>query len=930
MTEQTSRASAPEASRTVVESALRQALAHAAARRQRLGPAVGDQRLLLLRAAPQWRGPATVTTDPGDGPVTADVRGCGTVLAVLDAVSEPRPEQNYLVVLTACDGRELGNSVLAGALGGEVRPVHRWDLVADAFGARRLDPRLAGRPYRWLAEALLDAQPSGGWRQITGTVLQFDTALSRLAAVRLGHGGEDERLDAAALLDWSRDESRLARFLALRQDERDGLAGWLEESAGPVADIVFRLLRAGQATDAIPFGLAAAELYGTGAGRRQALLTARVRAEERFLGRQAPREPSLRTFGEAAESLTLRWSENGHADDARAMCDRAEQILGELGVGDLPADSKILDAGLDARITALADQIATALPAPRPADLAAAETALDRLHEHRRWPARAAEAEAGVAALRLARWLATADTAPASAGTATPSGAAPATVAEGAFRQVRCWAWVDRALAVIRTADTTRTPRARSAYAALYAAVREQRAALDRTFAQRLAVWSPVAGPTGDLLLAENLLERIARPLADRRSPLIIVLDGMTAAVACELAEEITASRIWTETGRHAEGREGAIAVLPSATTYSRTTLLCGRLLAGSQPQERAGFAAFWHGHKAALFHKAGLAAGPGAKLHEDVHAAISESGAVVGVVLNTIDDALRDGREGSAPEWQLDDIAYLPELLAAAAGAGRPVILTSDHGHVLDHGEGIHPAESKSARYRQGEPGDGEVLVTGPRVLSADGRAVLPWDERIRYQPRRAGYHGGASLAEMIIPVLAFVPAASACPKGWTRYDNPALHEPAWWNAGATGPAGQAPTAGQPGKTRKTAKRPPTQEDALFGADEIRAGEVRATLGARVVASERFATQRAFVRKAPADKEVTAIIDGFAAAGGKLPVSNVAGLAGQPPFRMAGYLAQLGRLLNVDGYPVIGDTDSGRTIELNTALLTEQFLGLR
>ena len=296
-----------------------------------------------------------------------------------------------------------------------------------------------------------------------------------------------------------------------------------------------------------------------------------------------------------------------------------------------------------------------------------------------------------------------------------------------------------------------------------------------------------MAGPTDDLLLAENLLERVARPLADRRAPLIIVLDGMSAAVGCELAEEITTSRIWTETGRHADGREGALAVLPSATTFSRTSLLCGQLQAGSQPQERAGFAAFWRGRKSALFHKADLAAGPGAVLNEDVQAAISDHGTVVGVVLNTIDDALRDGREGGTPAWRLDDITYLRELLSAAAGAGRPVILTSDHGHILDQGEGIHPVQSDSARYRQGQPGDGEVLVSGPRVLSPGGTVVLPWDERIRYAPRKAGYHGGASLAEMIIPVLAFVPAASPCPKGWTLYDNPVLHEPAWWNAGTS-----------------------------------------------------------------------------------------------------------------------------------------------
>ncbi len=929
MTAQAVKTSVPEASKTVVESALKQALTQAAARQEKYGLAEGDQRLLLLRAAPQWHGPATVTVDAGSGPVTADVRACRTVLAVLDAISEPRAVATYLVVLTSCDDRELGNSVLASALGGEVRPVHRWDLVADSFGARRLDPRLTGREYRWLAEALLDAQPTGGWRRTTSNVLQFDAALSRLASVRLGHGGE-ERIDAAALLDWSRDETRLARFLSLRQDEQDGLAGWLEDQAGPVAEIVFRLLRAGQVLDAIPFGLAAAELWGSAEGGRQAVAEARIRAEERFLGGQPPGEATLRAFGEAAESLTLRWSDNGHAEDAQAVCDRAEQILRELGVADLPGDSKVLDAGLDARITALADQIAIALPAPRTADLAAAEAGLGRLREHRRFGARTAEVEAAVAALRLARWLATADE-------------APATVAEGALRQVRCWAWVDRALAAIKTTDSTRTPRVRTAYTALYEAVREERAVLDRAFAQRLASWSPVAGPTDDLLLAENLLERIARPLADRRAPLIIVLDGMSAAVACEVAEEITASRIWTETGRHADGREGALAVLPSATRFSRTSLLCGQLHTGTQQQEQAGFAAFWRGRKSALFHKAGLPAGPGAVLNEDVQAAISDPTTVVGVVLNTIDDALRDGREGSAPAWRLDDITYLRELLSAAAGAGRPVILTSDHGHILDQGEGIHPIQSDSARYRQGQPGDGEIVASGPRVLSAGGTVVLPWDERIRYAPRKAGYHGGASLAEVIIPVLAFLPAASSCPKGWTLYDNPVLHEPAWWNAGTSsgqpdvtgkGRSSQVPPAD---RTTRTAKRPPVQEDALFSTSEVAASgtsaaaaDAQVTLGARVVASERFAAQRAFVRKAPADTAVAAIIDGLCTAGGKLPVASVAGLAGQAPFRMAGYLAQLGRLLNVDGYPVISDADSGRTVELNAALLTEQFLGPR
>jgi hypothetical protein len=58
------------------------------------------------------------------------------------------------------------------------------------------------------------------------------------------------------------------------------------------------------------------------------------------------------------------------------------------------------------------------------------------------------------------------------------------------------------------------------------------------------------------------------------------------------------------------------------------------------------------------------------------------------------------------------------------------------------------------------------------------------------------------------------------------------------------------------------------------------------------------------------------------------MPVASLARHAGQAAFRMGGYLAQLGRLLNVDGYPVIGVADEGRTAELNLALLREQFLG--
>ena len=109
---------------------------------------------------------------------------------------------------------------------------------------------------------------------------------------------------------------------------------------------------------------------------------------------------------------------------------------------------------------------------------------------------------------------------------------------------------------------------------------------------------------------------------------------------------------------------------------------------------------------------------------------AIRDPATVVGVVLNTIDDALDRGREGDAPHWHLDGLAYLRDLLDEAWRSGRPVILTADHGHVLDRGAPIRSESADSARYRTGTPGEGELTIKGPRVLAGGGEIVAAWEK--------------------------------------------------------------------------------------------------------------------------------------------------------------------------------------------------------
>ena len=136
-----------------------------------------------------------------------------------------------------------------------------------------------------------------------------------------------------------------------------------------------------------------------------------------------------------------------------------------------------------------------------------------------------------------------------------------------------------------------------------------------------------------------------------------------------------------------------------------------------------------------------------------------------------------------AAPAWGTDAVKHLAPLLDRARHAGRIVVLTADHGHVVERRQGTQRAYAgiSSGRSRAAtEPaGDGEVLVTGPRVLLHDGRAVLAVDEHLRYGPLKAGYHGGAAPAEAVVPVAVLVPGV--VPEHVSLHLAPP-QEPAWW----------------------------------------------------------------------------------------------------------------------------------------------------
>jgi len=925
-------------------------------RRHKVG--AGDELVLLVNAAPVWpHDPILKINDK----LQVRVVPCVSTLAIWEQLAEPH--ELPTVLLAALPEEELGIGILSRVHDRRVIDMDPWSLIADAFGAQQLDPRLKELP--WAGRALHEAAPSTGWPRLPGTVLQRDTALrhltvQRLHLARLGASAED--IDPTTLLRWSTQPFAPSALDELPEAERDGLLGWLADEFGPTARIIAALHQVGHLTDALPLGLVCETLW---AADDRDSLRAQGRVDQYLGGDQIDTDSIISFAAEANRTMRgLLTVGDGigtadHRQLGHAMLDRAEELLIGFAATGAARHSDVLRSGFVHRLDGVAAALRGAVKADSvvPGALAAASAAVTHLAEHQlaaHYPHRVERAEM---ALRLASWL-------------TTPVEPPLGVAEAIANQIAQWSWVDLALEHVWIGEDAHAPLARI-YRVLHDLAQQRRRDLDQTFAGHLAAWTRSGGKAGDLLTVETVLPRVVAPVVREkehsRPVLVVVVDGMTAAIAADLADQLTRQG-WLEydplaarPGRKTDPRRrGVVAALPTVTSVSRASLFAGALCQGGQSEERGAFERnpLWQGRPAVLFHKGTVQGEAGEVLNDTLVQALNDPRTVVGVVVNTVDDALRHGRESADAGWRIDNLGALRALLDYARYQGRAVIITSDHGHVLDRDSAVRPvAEPASARHRTdpAPAGDGEIELTGPRVVADDGRIISLWDPHLRYLNRQAGYHGGASLAEVTIPLLALLPLGAAAPPGW-RLLGP--QQPHWWTTmveqdddasamvrrtlnsvistgsslridtkrrrnGTSGSktAGGRPKASSPATDAgETLFALPTDTDAAATEEEP------GTLVETLLASEMFAAQQALTPRKLATSKITGALTALVDANGVLPVALVAERAGEQPTRAAGFVTTLQRIFNVDNFPVLSLIDDGRTVRLDLALLREQF----
>lgn len=879
--------------------------------------------VLGIRARPAWSGP----TEQKLGDLTVTITPCVSALAVREALLA-RGDEGWLVVLTDRSEADLGTGITSHFHQGTLRNPDPWEAVRDQFGATRLDRCLVTHPQaREIAQGILAARGDVEWPQARGGFLTMDHLCSVVAVRQLGFPEIDGVVTAEDVISWAADTGRATLLDDLTRLAGEALVAqvisWMAAQCGSSGPLVERLLVRGRVDDLAPLGLAGRAVLGCERGTEPWVLL-RVQQLDNLPDVTAGQLTALVHPAEDVTRTLIGRRDDPAARQTGRILARADALVAEMRAGAGVDGSDLLRAGLTSRLAAVGDLLKQATasgPGRAKASgvdaqlvdgsvMPAVEDAFDRVRHHALADhpdeLRVTRAFAGV---RLVRWLALDVTAPTSG------------FLDMMRRHRDVDAWVDRAYAdAWRGVDDESLAQGLKG---VIEATKLRRDSHDLVFAESLRS-APSVARAADVIAIEDVLGDVVVPIAnDGRSVLLIVADGMSAAIGTEIVDDIEGRYdTWLECVPEKVGRRGVVvAALPSLTEVSRCSLLSGRLSRGSQEAERTGFAAYLKAHRlsGALFHKLSLEqSGGGALLSPEVGAAVDDLDGVqvVACVLNTIDDAL--DRSDPGIDWTADAVTHLRPLLDRARRAGRTVVLTSDHGHVIERREGrtLTVAEASSNRSHAAAGatiGPGEVRVTGPRVLLHDGDAVLAVDESLRYGPLKAGYHGGAAPAEVVVPLHVLAPYEP--PRGWQIA---APQMPAWWNQASAillpAPAAVVPTF------------PKGEHPSLF--DEPVTAPDKSDLVAKVLASPVYADQRKRGNRVPlSDDQVANLLRVLAAASdNRLDPDSVASALGVGRVQLNGALPMVQRLLNVEQYPVLERDADGTTVVLNMSLLKEQF----
>ncbi len=671
----------------------------------------------------------------------------------------------------------------------------------------------------------------------------------------------------------------------------------------------------------------------------------------------------IRELGQAAGGA-LRWIERT-SGDALAVAHRlagAEARLDPI-VRPCVGASPRLPVAWGARLATLGTALKEAAARPCSVTVDAARETLFRLEQHERFklPEARTTVERAWMALRLAGWLATRN---------DRGATAPETSWAQVGRLARWYAeeggYVDRARRQARGEATGAFGEGVQAVVGAADAVREE---LDRAFAAALPEWLRAGRPSHDVLPIDQAADRfVAGFLKERgedehgdRRLLVVLLDGMAWGQAVEILESLNEMGspwglvAWTSKKGVRVGaglHPPILAALPTMTETSRSAFFAGALMEPGRSHRTGDDPARWAKHRtvkpfldphdATPVKLRGEASTADGAADGDVLARIrdgSPGGRLVTVVLNAIDSSLKADAQ-QRTRWSVDTVKALRALLEAAQEAGRFVLLASDHGHVPADRLRTETAPTAPEGGRRWRPllDDGEVapyeiaLPAGPGVWTPKGAkgVVLLADDAHRYGASIAsGEHGGATLAEVVAPLVLLAPVITHPAPSARELAVSGPPVPRFWLGLVEGPAVEPVSAARPPPPKRRHSPPQLSLPTLgrpVPPEPTPAPQPPPRREPRLRPLAESALFQAATKARP-DVDAGRLLEALEltlARDGRAPVGLLAEALRQPAFRMRSFASRATEIMNVDGYPVL--RLDGDTLHLDVQLLEQVF----
>jgi hypothetical protein len=669
-----------------------------------------------------------------------------------------------------------------------------------------------------------------------------------------------------------------------------------------------------------------------------------------------------------AVGRALRWVDERQPGLARTVLASAEAKVTASDVRSLLAASKRLPVAWELRLAALGAALEDGAAQPSPKAFERAVAARAQLETHAFFFDAKQEAVTRRAerAVQLLAWLSSGQTGP------EPADDTPYRDAEGLGR----WYAQEGGFVDLARRDA-RGPHADAFGRGVQAIVRAAdtlRASQDRRFARSLAGWIDAGRPSSQALPIDMALERIAVRFLEgepTRKLLVLLMDGMAWAQAVSILDSLGDWAVpWGPVAWHAtaQGRIGqstspvVFAQVPTVTEVSRAAFFASKPTAAGVTNITADDPKRWLGNKAVakiegenvvprLLLRGEGHTTSGVASQEALSLVGDPSRRMVAIVINAIDASLK-GDTQQRHEWTADSIGSLTELLDKARESGRAVLLAADHGHVpgdLLVSKGTFTGGGPRWRPWEAEGdavGDGEVGFHGTGVWAPKGKhgVVLLADDTSRYGGgAHAGEHGGASLAEVVVPCLLIAPDDGRDLLDAHQKVMP-LAVPSWWHL-EVDPILEVRAQGEdvlvpPRRPAKKSKSAPEEQLALGALataplvpNSVPAAEVaaqpRRISSTALAAVSPLAQSDLFISRstnAHERKRALAAVQYLRERGDAAHLDAFCAALGEPAWRASGLIRALQTILNVDGYESLTHDLKAKQVRLQRAVLEAQF----